>query len=159
MNDSPRPCSNCGAPLDERSRNFCEHCGAALAAAPSAPPPLPVPPGSHASGPPPLPGVPSPAARPFAPSPTPRPPEPPSAARPPQPPPASKPRVVHVPEVEPPPAPRVDAPETGQFSDSPGAALKALLVSSAVFLIPCCGIGIALLVLVYWWSSARSTPR
>lgn len=64
----------------------------------------------------------------------------------------------YVPDAVPAPAPRIDAPESTQFSDSPGAALKAFLVSGAVLLIPCCGIGVVLIVLFAWFFGSRVTP-
>ena len=64
-----------------------------------------------------------------------------------------------MPDAVPPPAPKLDAPETGQFSDSGGAAMKALLVSLSVALIPCGGIGIVLLLVYLWFAGARAVPR
>lgn len=131
-------CPRCGAPLTTFAKKFCEHCGAQVVV--DIPPPVP------GASPPPV-----PPTAPLADAPPPAPPPPPAAA------PNPPPRVVHEPEVLPPP-PRIDAPETGQFSDGPGAAMKAFLVSAGVLLIPCCGIGLLLLFALLFLSGARP-PR
>jgi hypothetical protein len=55
------------------------------------------------------------------------------------------------------PPPPVSAPPTGQFSDSPAAALKAFLVAGSVFFIPCCGLVLLALVVLAWIILANAT--
>lgn len=79
------------------------------------------------------------------------------ATPPPLPPSVTPPPIAHEPQVLPPPTasrPLVQAPDTGQFSDSPATALKVVLVSAAVALLPCCGIGAVILV-VLWFVFTR----
>jgi hypothetical protein len=135
-------CPHCGAAWTGRPRNFCEFCGTAVApgvrgqsvfASGVQPPPLPT------TGPPAPPPPPARASSSFEPPhvpPLPTPPLPSLA-------PAS---TLGTSASGPPPA----GTDTGQFSSSPATALKVVLVSLAISLLPCCGIGFAVLVALYF---------